>query len=63
MVWFGSLWSSALRAFFVWKSGTSDLCYFEVNLLLGLVVRKVFDWLSECIALQMFLDMKSVENH
>lgn len=41
MVWFGSVWSSALRAFSLWKSGTSDLCYFQVNLLLGLVVKKV----------------------
>lgn len=40
MVWFGSLWSSALGALSVWKSGASDLCYFGVNLLLGLVVRK-----------------------
>lgn len=40
-VWFGSLWSSALRAFSMCRSGTSDLCYFEVNLLLALVVRQV----------------------
>lgn len=40
-VWFGSLWSNALRAFSMCQSGASDLCYFEVNLLLALVVRKV----------------------
>lgn len=40
MVWFGSLWSSAVRALSMWRSGASDLCYFELNLLLGLVVRK-----------------------
>lgn len=43
-----SIWSGLavsgqvhLELFSVWKSGTSDLCCFQVNLLLGLVVRKV----------------------